>query len=233
MKTPTTLLLGALLPLVVCGAAKPADDCLEKPEQTFVCDVEDLRPTQLSVGMSEVKSKEAELSKKPAEKLEAYKSTHPEPIVRGPEGALYIIDHHHLARALSDMGVKQTFCYVAGDLSNLSGQDFFDEMTKRNWLFLEDNTGAKKEAGDLPLRVSGLQDDPYRSLAGEVRDAGGFGKTCEPFAEFRWADFFREQIGQDLLTSDHDQALSEAKSAAGSPKACKLKLPGFEGAPCP
>ena len=88
------------------------------------------------------------------------------------------------------MGVKQTFCYVAGDLSNLSGQDFFDEMTKRNWLFLEDNTGAKKEAGDLPLRVSGLQDDPYRSFAGEVRDAGGFGKTCEPFAEFRWADFF-------------------------------------------
>ena len=225
------LIFGALLPLIVCGGAKSAEECPEPPQALFPCDIDALRPTQISVGMAEVSERKTKLRAKSPDKLEAYKNEHPEPVVRGPGGALYIIDHHHLARALSDMGVKQTSCYVAGDLSNLTGQAFFDEMEKRNWLFLEDNTGAKKEARDLPLRVSGLEDDPYRSLAGAVRDAGGYGKTCAPFAEFQWADFFRGQIGRDLLESHPDQALNEAESAAGSPKACKL--PGFKGAPCP
>jgi hypothetical protein len=230
MKKATILIFGALLPLIVCGGAKSAEECLPPPQALFPCDIDALRPTQISVGMAEVSERKTELGAKSPDKLETYKNKHPEPVVRGPEGALYIIDHHHLARALSDMGVKQTSCYVVGDLSNLAGQAFFDEMEKRNWLFLEDNTGAKKEARDLPLGVGGLEDDPYRSLAAEVRDAGGYGKTCAPFAEFRWADFFRRQ---DLLASHPDQALNEAKIAAGSPEACKLKLPGFKGAPCP
>ena len=223
---------GVMLPFVVDGAARPAEDCPAPPLQAlFACDIDALRPTQLSVGMAEVKARQAQLETKSPDKLEAYKAKHPEPVVRGPEGALYIIDRHHLARVLLDMGVKQTFCYVADDLSNLTKPGFFDEMKKRNWVFLEDNTGAMKEAGDLPLRVGELQDDPFRSLAGEVREHGGYEKSCEPFAEFRWADFFRAQIGPDRLAREPVEALNEAKAIAVSPKACKL--PGYKGAPCP
>ena len=232
MKTATIRAFCALAPLLVGGAAKSAEECPPPPQQAlFACDIDALRPTQISVGMAEVSARETKLRAKSLSKLEAYKTEHPEPVVRGPEGALYIIDHHHLARALADMGVRQTFCYVAGDLSNLAGQDFFDEMKKRNWLFLEDNTGATREARDLPLRVSDLEDDPYRSLAGAVREDGGYDKTCAPFAEFQWADFFRGEIGLDLMTGHPDQALDAAKTAALSPRACKL--PGFKGAPCP
>jgi hypothetical protein len=39
--------------------------------------------------------------------------------------------------------------------------------------------------------VRGLTDDPYRSLAGAVREAKAFDKSNKPFAEFLWANFFR------------------------------------------
>jgi hypothetical protein len=230
-KKAATIVLGVALPLVVSGAARPAEDCPVPPSQTlFACDIDALRPTQLSVGMAEVNARRAQLETKSPDKLDAYKTEHPEPVVRGPEGALYIIDRHHLARVLSEMGVKQTFCYVAADLSNLTKADFFVEMKKRNWVFLEDNTGARRETSDLPLRVGDLQDDPFRSLAGEVREEGGYEKSCEPFAEFKWADFFRAQIGPDRLARDPVQALNEANAMAVSLKACSL--PGYKGAPC-
>ncbi len=42
---------------------------------------------------------------------------------------------------------------------------------------------------DLPKTVAKLVDDPFRSLAGELRRAGGYAKDAEPFSEFLWADF--------------------------------------------
>lgn len=47
-----------------------------------------------------------EKSKKQA-KLEEYLRSHAVPVVRGPGGALYLIDHHHLAAALAKNGVVQ------------------------------------------------------------------------------------------------------------------------------
>ena len=42
--------------------------------------------------------------------------------------------------------------------------------------------------------VAALADDPFRSLAGELRRAGGFAKDTTPFSEFLWADFLRRRI---------------------------------------
>ena len=39
-----------------------------------------------------------------------------------------------------------------------------------------------------------MEDDPYRSLAGELRTMGGFAKDSSPFSEFLWADFLRPRI---------------------------------------
>src|SRR3974377_1798791 len=41
-------------------------------------------------------------------------------------------------------------------------------------------------------------DDPFRSLAGELRRAGGFAKDTTPFSEFLWPDFLRRQMSRKL-----------------------------------
>src|ERR1041384_4570919 len=62
-----------------------------------------LRPTQMIVGMREVKEKrrrwrEYKSKKKQAELL----GKHMIPVVLGPDQRHYVVDHHHLARALHD-----------------------------------------------------------------------------------------------------------------------------------
>src|SRR5436305_4773273 len=39
----------------------------------------------------------------------------------------------------------------------------------------------------FPYTTLFRSDDPYRSLAGEVRRAGGYAKEATPFSEFLWA----------------------------------------------
>ena len=55
-----------------------------------------------------------------------------------------------------------------------------------------------------------MEDDPYRSLAGELRNIGGFAKDSTPFSEFLWADFLRPRIKTKAIKADFDAALREA-----------------------
>jgi hypothetical protein len=50
----------------------------------------------------------------------------------------------------------------------------------------------------IPKSIKGLDDDPFRSLAGELRSAGGFAKDTTPFSEFLWADFLRRRISRKI-----------------------------------
>ena len=75
-----------------------------------------LRPTQITVGMREVKEKrqrwrENKSEKKRAELLGKHMIT----VVHGPDGRYYVVDHHHLARALHDEGVKDVLVSIIGD----------------------------------------------------------------------------------------------------------------------
>ena len=54
--------------------------------------------------------------------------------------------------------------------------------------------GRRRPYSDLPKSVDKLIDDPFRSLAGELRRAGGFAKDTTPFSEFLWADFLRRRV---------------------------------------
>ena len=60
------------------------------------------------------------------------------------------------------------------------------------------------------MLASKLVDDPYRSVAAEVRERGGFAKESAPFEEFQWADFFRRRIPARLVKKDFDGALRDA-----------------------
>lgn len=199
---------------------------------TCTCKVLELRPTQLAVGMREVKQKEVKLTEKPKEKLLRYEQDHPEPVVRGPNGALFITDHHHLARALADLNISTTFCSVKADYSNLDASSFWAKMADQKWVYLYDENGSgPQDVSKLPATVMELKDDPYRSLAGAVEDAGGFTHVDTPFAQFRWANFFRSRVSEHKIASDFADAVKDATALAKMRDACSL--PGYNGdSPC-
>ena len=72
-----------------------------------------------------------------------------------------------------------------------------------------------------------MVDDPYRSLAGELRQSGGYAKDTTPFSEFLWADFLRRRIKRKSVDDDFPAALVKALKLAKSGEADFL--PGWCG----
>jgi hypothetical protein len=72
-----------------------------------------------------------------------------------------------------------------------------------------------------------MVDDPYRSLAGELRLRGGFAKDTTPFSEFLWADFLRRRIERHVIEKRFARALSQSLVLATSEEASYL--PGWCG----
>lgn len=193
------------------------------------CQVSELHPTQFSVGLRVVKEKEKKLSQlQNPQDLNRYLNKNPEPIVLGPGGQIFILDHHHLARALSELGILQTFCQIQKDLSSLNEFEFWTEMNRNGWVYLYDENGkGPLSATTLPKNVDEMRDDPYRSLAKAVQDAGGFDETTELYAEFKWADFFRTRIQIGQTDADFQLATQKSVVLAESPEA--NQLPGYHG----
>jgi hypothetical protein len=186
--------------------------------------VSKLRPTQMSVGLREVAAKRAEWRAEHGRKAAKWLGRHTVPVVRGPKERLYLIDHHHLARALHEEGVETLAVSVVADLSALARDEFWVFMDMKGWSHPYDAAGARQPIHAIPKRIADLEDDPYRSLAGELRRRGGFAKDLTPFAEFLWADFLRRRVSVD----DWDAAVAQAEHLAHSPNAAHL--PGWCGA---
>jgi hypothetical protein len=186
-----------------------------------------LRPTQMTVGMREVKEKRkrwrGQEKKKQAESL----GKHMIPVVRGPDKRYYVVDHHHLARALHDEGVKDILVTVIGDLSMVEKDAFWGVMDNKRWVYPYDAKGERRHFKDLPKSITDLKDDPFRSLAGELRRAGGFAKDTTPFSEFLWADFLRRKISTKTAEDNFEKALEKSLALAKSPDA--TYLPGWCG----
>jgi hypothetical protein len=189
--------------------------------------IEQLRPTQMTVGMLEVDRKRREWRQREDDDGPRFLGHHMLPAVIGPKHRLWIIDHHHLARALHNEGVEHVLVSVVAHLQHLSKREFLTFMENRNWVHPYDAEGQRRNLEDLPKRIGDLIDDPYRSLASEVRREGGFAKTDTPYAEFLWADFFRPRIGAGPLAKRHERILQKAIDLARSGAASHL--PGFSG----
>ena len=188
-----------------------------------------LRPTQMTVGMREVEEKrerwrEHKSKKKQAELL----GKHTIPVVLGPDQRYYVVDHHHLARALHDEGVKDVLVTPIGDLSMVERDDFWGVMDNKRWVYPYDAKGERRHFRDLPKSVTDLKDDPFRSLAGELRRAGGFAKDTTPFSEFLWADFLRRKIPRKSVDANFGKSIEKALGFAKSKDA--VYLPGWCGA---
>jgi hypothetical protein len=190
--------------------------------------IKDLHPTQMTVGMREVDRKRHALRKLRAENVGDFLGTHMIPAVLGPGKTYWLIDHHHLARALMEEGVEQVLVSVAAKLSHLPKKRFFAFLESSNWLHTYDAQGKRCDWTELPRHVGKMPDDPYRSLAGEVREGGGYAKSPVPYTEFLWADFFRDRIAPEKVTDHFEKALVKGLKLAREPAAAYL--PGFAGA---
>ena len=149
------------------------------------------------------------------------------PVIMGPKERLYVIDHHHLARALLEEGVKDVLVTVVANLKRLEPDSFWFVMDNRDWLHPFDDQGKRRGYEELPKSIADLVDDPFRSLAGELRHLGGFAKDTTPFSEFLWADFLRRRLTRKEVDSNFDNALERALELAKSAEADYL--PGWCG----
>jgi hypothetical protein len=136
--------------------------------------------------------------------------------------------HHHLGLALIEEGVERVWIALQDDLSWLEPEVFWRTMEFRAWAHPFDASGRRRDFRDMPRRLTDLDDDPYRSLAGDVHKAGGYAKSATPFAEFLWADYLRQRIGERVLRRQRQRALREGVKLAKS--AAARYLPGWSGA---
>ncbi|MBV9567502.1 MAG: chromosome partitioning protein ParB, partial [Hyphomicrobiales bacterium] len=176
----------------------------------------ELRPTQITVGMREVRAKRRHWRQIEGEKEGAFLGKHMIPVILGPKRRPYVIDHHHLARALHDEGVEHVLVTVIANLSKLEKDAFWVVLDNRSWMHPYDENGRRRDYGEIPRSVAGLLDDPFRSLAGELRRAGGYAKDTTPFSEFLWADFLRRRLKRKDVEQDFDAALKNAVELAKS-----------------
>jgi hypothetical protein len=188
--------------------------------------IAELRPTQITVGFREVAAKRKRFDQM-KDKAGAFLGRHMIPTVLGPRKRHYLVDNHHLALALHQEAVEAVLVSVVADLSALTKMAFWRFLDNRDWCHPYDAKGERTTFDAIPSSIDKLKDDPYRSLAGELRHAGGYAKDLTPFSEFLWADFLRGRIKPKSIAADFNAALARAVKLAKSKDAGYL--PGWCG----
>lgn len=176
--------------------------------------IKDLRPTQMTVGFREVAEKRKRWQELAKPKADEFLGNHMIPVLLGPKDRHYVIDHHHMVRALHEDGVREILTTVVADLRMVHKDSFWVVLDNRSWCHPYDGQGRRCGFAEIPSSISDLDDDPFRSLAGELRRAGGYAKDTTPFSEFIWADFLRRQIKRKEVEKDFPSALRKALKLA-------------------
>ncbi|MEB3202346.1 MAG: ParB-like protein [Synechococcus sp.] len=197
-------------------APNPATELLEIP-------IAQLRPTQLCVGLAEVRSRMRDFSGEDAGERRTYLGSKPVPLVRNRAGALWMVDRHHRLRALIEIVPAATaFGYVVLDLDSHDPHEGLEILRQRGWLYLYDGRGlGPLPPTALPAQLTALQDDPYRSLVWKLKKEGVIEPApLIPFHEFRWAAWLRSRplppFSSDQLDPALPRAIALAKSRAAS-----------------
>jgi hypothetical protein len=213
----TVLLIGGL-PSTLLG-----DTCDSSDQKDTLCTlhVDDVRPTQFSVGSVAVTCKAHNIAEKSKKKLKKHLKNEKRwiPAIVGPDGNFYMTDHHHLSTALHravspKWGNKSKVLHIQ-ILDNFTTKDaswgeFWEAMQKENRSYNYDNKGTPDmNFALLPADVGGLLNDPYRTLSRWVRESCGYVKAgkeqCDGirtdhehkapyFMEFYWGNFFRQHL---------------------------------------
>ena len=190
----------------------------------------DVRVVQVSVDdrrVSMVQTKRKEWQSKRGDERREFLGRHMIPVILGPKDRFYIIDHHHITRALYEERQEKVLVTVVARLKRLEPDAFWFVLDNHGWMHPFDDQGRRRGYDDIPESIKDLLDDPFRSLAGELRHVGGFAKDTTPFSEFLWADFLRRRIKRKAVEKDFSEALEQALKLAKSEDADYL--PGWCG----
>jgi hypothetical protein len=182
----------------------------------------------MTVGFREVEIKRRQWREADEDARSKLLRRHVVPAVVGPKGRYYIVDHHHFTKALLDEKAPLIAIYIVADLEDLAKDEFWAFLDNSDWCHAYDAAGNRCKLSDIPRNLSGLVDDPFRSLVGELIRAGGCAKSSQPFFEFLWADFLRRRIKHQIVEEDFGTALVKALDLAKSTDA--KSLPGWSGA---
>lgn len=218
--------------LASAGAAERRDFVPYKPDlaarSCCAVPIAQIHPTQMAVGYREVEMRASKLGTMGKAKLEKYRLEKVAPIVIGPGGVPYLLDHHHLARALLASGASLTlYCQVRENWAALDRAEFWKRMKEKSWVYLLDEKGeGPVDPEALPATVEGLRDDPYRSLAWMVRQRNGYDDSDVLFADFQWANFLRKRVKAAPSGGTFEEAVQEALRLVHAPEAAAL--PGYK-----
>ena len=187
--------------------------------------VADLQPTQMCVGLAEVRSRQRDFSLETPVERRSYLAGKPVPLVKGAEGCFWMVDRHHRLRGLVELDPEATaFGYVVLELGAASRLQVLEELERRGWLYLYDGRGVGPHpATALPQRLPDLLDDPYRSLVWKLkREKRIAAQPLIPFHEFRWGAWLRRRPLPPFSSERLDPALATARSLVASPAASHL-----------
>jgi hypothetical protein len=214
------------------GALIALRDCIAGRKHVFrisseleQATLEELRPTQMTVGMKAVIEKSARWKQLSEQERSARMRAQLFPAVKGVGGLYFILDGHHTALALFNDKAKSVQIGLVADLSHLSPDEFWVFLDHRSWVHCYDEDGQRQPLAHIPLRLQELRDDPYRSLAASVQRQGGFCQPDEPFFEFLWANHFRGRIDPLLVANQHEEAVRAALGMSHSEDCAHL--PGW------
>jgi hypothetical protein len=199
-------------------------------EELFTVAIADLQPTQMCVGLAEVRSRQQDFSRETAEQRLRYLRGKPVPLVRGGGGEFWMVDRHHRLRGLIELDPGATaYGYLVLDLPAAERAAVLAELQARGWLYLYDGRGlGPLAAGALPARLPDLQDDPYRSLVWKLKKEGMIDPApLIPFHEFRWGAWLRRRPLPPFSSAHLTPALATARSLVRSRAASHLA--GWKG----
>jgi len=213
--------------------------------QQFDFEIDQLHPTQNQIGMDDVTRRMESLRLKSAKQLKAYLKNPQVSVVIGPDRKFYIVDGHHKCLALLKTGLASTIRAkvidvwkpIAKDASKSQSQKqmqkFWNTMEKNNWVYLKDSNGNRINPSELPHSLVKLKDNPYRSLAGYLREEGVFGKgKLSFFVEFAWAQALKKHFDKETIDPKDPQVRLEAIKFGTENEASK-GLPGRLKHPTP
>ncbi|BEE03395.1 ParB-like protein [Aeromonas veronii] len=192
--------------------------------------IDALHPTQGGVGQIQVDETQATLAGMSAKQLDKLMKKKEIPVVIAPDGSYWLVDRHHLTKALWQQGVKDARVKVIGRLQDKA--NFWSQMQNNHWAWLKDEKGQPLTPEQLPTSIDKLPDYPYRTLAGLLQNAGYFRKDKQVyFVEFAWASWLGKQMQWMLVDSANLAArLQQAKRLACGSDASDL--PGYPGKQC-
>ncbi|WP_429078122.1 ParB-like protein [Aeromonas veronii] len=192
--------------------------------------IDALHPTQGGVGQMQVDETQATLAGMSAKQLDKLMKKKEIPVVIAPDGSYWLVDRHHLTKALWQQGVKDARVKVIGRLQDKA--NFWSQMQNNHWAWLKDEKGQPLTPEQLPSSIDKLPDYPYRTLAGLLQNAGYFRKDKQVyFVEFAWASWLGKQMQwMPVDNSNLAARLQQAKRLACGSDA--KELPGYPGKQC-